>query len=66
MAPTIPINLPPDAILAIVERFKHLSKVAMHDVLSRIPYEWQVEIISHLSMMKKIGTFIRPGAVLLI
>jgi hypothetical protein len=45
--------------------FKHL-KVAMHDVFGRIPYEWQLEIISHLSMMKKIGTFIRPGAVLLI
>jgi superfamily II DNA helicase RecQ len=66
MAPTVPIDLPPDAILAIVERFKHLSKVAMHDVFGRIPYAWQVEIISHLSMMKKIGTFIRPGAVLLI
>jgi hypothetical protein len=58
MAPTVPIDLPPDAILAIVERFKHLSKVAMHDMFGRIPYEWQVEIISHLSMMKTIGTFI--------
>jgi superfamily II DNA helicase RecQ len=66
MAPTVPIDLPPDAILAIVERFKHLSMAAMHDVFGRMPYEWQVEIISHLSMMKKIGTFIRPGAVLLI
>jgi hypothetical protein len=31
------MDLPPDAILAIVERFKHLSKVAMHDVFGRIP-----------------------------
>jgi superfamily II DNA helicase RecQ len=66
MPPTVPIDLPLDAILAIVESFKHLSKVAMHDVFGRIPYEWQAEIISHLSMMKTNGTFIRPGAVLLI
>jgi hypothetical protein len=31
--------------------------VAMHNVLGKMPYEWQLQIISHLSTMKKLVTF---------
>jgi hypothetical protein len=33
----------------------------MHDVLGKMPHEWQLQIISHLSMMKELGTSICLG-----
>ena len=38
----------------------------MHDVFGKMPYQWQLEILSQLSFMKKIDTSIYPGAVLLV
>jgi hypothetical protein len=62
-----PSDLPPDVITTIIYPFKHLSMVAMHDVLGKMPCEWQVQIISHLSIMKKLGsTSICPGVILLL
>jgi hypothetical protein len=62
----IPSHLPAAAITTIIRRFEHLSTVTMHDVLGKMPYPWQLEILSHLSLMKKIDTSIYPGAVLLV
>jgi hypothetical protein len=62
-----PSDLPPDVITTIIYPFKHLSMVAMHDMLGKMPYEWQLQIISHLSILKKLGsTSICPGVILLL
>jgi hypothetical protein len=47
--------------MTTIDRFKHLSVVVMHDVLGKMPYKWQLQIISHLSMMKELGTSICLG-----
>ena len=62
----LPSDLPPDAITTIIRRFEHLSTVAMHDVFGKMPYQWQLQIICHLSLMKTIDASICPGAVLLV
>jgi hypothetical protein len=65
MDPPLPSDLPPDVITTIVRRFEHLSTVAMHNVFGKMPYQWQLQIICHLSLMKTIDASICPGAVLL-
>jgi superfamily II DNA helicase RecQ len=57
---------PRAAIATIIPHFEHLSTVAMPNVFGKMPYPWQLEILSHLSLMKKIDTSIYPGAVLLV
>jgi superfamily II DNA helicase RecQ len=66
MDPPLPSNLPPDVITTIIRRFKHFSTVAMHNVFGKIPYQWQLQIICHLSLMTTIDVSICPGAVLLV
>jgi hypothetical protein len=61
-----PSNLPEDAITTIIKCFKHLFAVAMQDVFGKMPYEWPLKIISHHSMMKKLGTSICSCPLLLI
>jgi hypothetical protein len=57
-----PLNLPPDVITTILDHSKHVSMVAMDNASEKMPYEWQSQIRSHLSLMKKLGTslLIRP------
>jgi hypothetical protein len=62
----LPSHLPPDVITTIIRRFEHLSTVAMHNVFGKMPYQWQLQIICHLSLMKTIDASICPGAVLLV
>jgi hypothetical protein len=65
MDPPLPSDLPPDVITTIIRRFEHLSTVAMYNVFGKMPYQWQLQIICHLSLMKTIDASIFPGAVLL-
>jgi Ca2+/Na+ antiporter len=62
----LPSDLPPDAITTIIRCFEQLSTVAMHNVFGKMLYQWQLQIISHLSLMKTIDASICPGAVLLV
>jgi hypothetical protein len=48
-----PSDLPTAAITTIIRRFEHLSKVAMQDVFGKMPYPWQLYIISHFSLIKE-------------
>jgi hypothetical protein len=46
----------------IIEQFKHLSTVAMYNIFNKnMLYEWRLEIMSNLSLMKKLGTCISPA-----
>jgi hypothetical protein len=44
-----PSNLPQDASSVIIKKIKHLSTGAMQDIFRNMPYQWQLEIMSHLS-----------------
>jgi hypothetical protein len=61
-----PSHLRAAAIITIICCFEHLSMVAMHNVFGKMPYPPQLEILSHLPLMKKIDTSIYPGAILLV
>jgi superfamily II DNA helicase RecQ len=62
----LPSHLPPDVNTTIICHFERLSTVAMHNVSGKMPYQRQLQIICHLSLMKTIDASICPGAVLLV
>jgi superfamily II DNA helicase RecQ len=62
----LPSHLPLDVITTIIRRFEHLSTVAMHNVFGKMPYQWQLQIICHLSLMKTTDASICPGTILLV